>query len=284
MIPKRKKGDLRSDSEIREHYEIEIELANKLKNSTREERKFHSLYTTLYDELFSRVPHHTQIVRKQTPEISEKAIRIQLGLLNKFISPDSCFMEIGPGDCALSFAVSKRVKKVVAIDVSNIITEQSIPTPSNFKLIISDGSNIPLPDNETDIVYSNQLMEHIHPDDATIQLKEIYRTLKPKGYYVCCTPNAVNGPWDISYSYNEVAEGFHLKEYSVHELSKMFREIGFRKSRTYVGAKGVYIPFPRVGIILLENFLLSLPFEIRSKLGRSVFFRTILGIKIVAFK
>jgi predicted SAM-dependent methyltransferase len=35
-----------------------------------------------------------------------------------------------------------------------------------------------------DLAYSNQLMEHLHPDDASEQLANVYRALKPGGVTV----------------------------------------------------------------------------------------------------
>jgi len=61
MIHKRVKGDNRTEDEIREQYEIEIYLANKLRKSTKHERKSQYLYTSVYDELYRRVPHHQQL-------------------------------------------------------------------------------------------------------------------------------------------------------------------------------------------------------------------------------
>ena len=50
--------DNRTQEELLEHYKIEKELASKLRNASKEERKH--LYTSLYDELFKRVPLHPQ--------------------------------------------------------------------------------------------------------------------------------------------------------------------------------------------------------------------------------
>ncbi|MBE9046134.1 class I SAM-dependent methyltransferase [Pleurocapsales cyanobacterium LEGE 10410] len=45
-----------------------------------------------------------------------------------------------------------------------------------------DGINIPFADNCFDIVYSNQVFEHVRYPEAL--LKEIYRVLKPDGYFI----------------------------------------------------------------------------------------------------
>lgn len=210
----------RTLAQIREHYEIEKELANKLRNSLREERK--SLYGTLYDELFQRVPLHPQLTQKQSAQDMLKEAKHQLSFLRRFLEKEAIFLEIGPGDCALSFAVADRVKKVYGTDVSAEITK-NLECPRNFELILSDGSSIPLPANSVNVVYSNQLMEHLHPDDAVEQLTHIYRVLAKQGKYVCVTPNRLSGPHDVSGYFDKVATGFHLKEYTHRDLSDLFK-------------------------------------------------------------
>lgn len=283
MIRKRVKGDNRTEDKIREQYEIEIDLSNKLRKSTKHERKSQYLYTAVYDELYRRVPHHQQLTKKKSHADTARAISWQLGLLERFIKKHSTVLEVGPGGCSLSFKLTEMVGKVFAVDVSNVITN-SLSVPLNFELIISDGISIPLPDESIDVVYSNQLMEHMHPDDAKEQLQDIFRVLKPGGCYVCITPNKVNGPWEISYYYDEVAKGFHLKEYTMSELVSLFEYVGFRKYKAYVGAGGKYVRFPIYPIVWLEKILFLLPFGVRTMIGRSLIFRMILGIKLVGIK
>ena len=62
-------------------------------------------------------------------------------------------------------------------------------------------------------------MEHLHPDDALEQLQNIYSALVPGGIYLCITPNRLSGPQDVSRDFDMVATGFHLKEYTISELS-----------------------------------------------------------------
>ncbi len=43
---------------------------------------------------------------------------------------------------------------------------------------------MPFDSDSIDLVISNQLMEHLHPDDAYDQLREVYRVLRDGGRYV----------------------------------------------------------------------------------------------------
>ncbi len=71
----------------------------------------------------------------------------------------------------------------------------------------------------------------------------------------------LNGPHDISKFFDEVATGFHLKEYTTSELSELFKKVGFSKVRVYIGAKEKYIGLPTFPIVLYETLLDKLPYR-----------------------
>ena len=56
---------------------------------------------------------------------------------------------------------------VYAVEVSEEITG-NLAFPRNVRLLLSDGTSIPVPDASVAVAYSNQLMEHLHPDDAAV--------------------------------------------------------------------------------------------------------------------
>jgi SAM-dependent methyltransferase len=265
---------------LRQHYEVERELAVRLRSATREQRR--SLYGSLYNELYQRVPHHPQLRRKSSPELTRKALAAQLRILGPYLRPETTVLEIGPGDCSLSLAIAERVRQVYGLDVSEEITQQ-LSLPSNFKLILSDGTSVPLPPDSVDVAYSNQLMEHLHPDDAFEQLEGIWRALRPGGVYICITPNRLNGPHDISQHFDTVATGFHLKEYTVGELSRLFRKVGFRRVQALLGRRGACIPAPIAPVLAGEAFLAFLPATYRLLLGRTLG-RAFLGIRLLGTK
>lgn len=280
-MPKKKTNTKRTDEQLIEHYEIEKKLANKLRNASKEQRR--SLYSSLYDELYRLVPHHSQLTRKMSSQQQEQAIISNMKLLHRFLDKDISFLEVGPGDCALSFEVAKHVKKVYAVDVSTTITE-NLTTPENFKLHISDGCSIPLPKNSIDVVYSQQLMEHLHPDDAYDQLKNIFAVVAPGGVYLCITPNRLNGPHDISKYFDTVATGFHLKEYTIIELSRLFKKVGFSKVSIYLGVRGIYIKVPIFLPAFCECMLKLLPIKLQQIVAKTKLIRVIISIRIVGHK
>jgi SAM-dependent methyltransferase len=275
----------RTAEQIKEHYELEKQLALKLRNASKDERKH--LYTAVYDELYDgRVPHLPQLWRKANPEAIAWVVNQRMELLKRFLKPDLTFLEVGPGDCTTSFEVAKYVKKVYAVDVSKEITK-SVECPSNFELMIGDGCSVPVAENSIDITYSHQLMEHLHPDDAIEQLQNIYKALAPNGIYICITPNRLSGPHDVSRFFDDIATGFHLKEYTVTELYKLFRKAGFSKVSWVKNKKDLYLEFPlMLGSVLplkgLELILSYLPASMRRNIANTpMLFRgmTIIGKK-----
>src|SRR6267378_71062 len=274
-------GSERSAARIREHYLVERQLASRLKAASKQERR--SLYTQAYDELFRRVPDHPQISIKISPESARREVGLQLAFIGRFLRPGQTFLEIGPGDCALSFEVCRHAARVLAVDVSTEIT--NVPdVPANFRLIISDGCSIPAQPNSVDVAYSNQLMEHLHPDDALEQVHNVLDVLKPGGVYICITPNRITGPHDVSRGFDEEATGFHLKEYTTSELTALFREVGFTKVRSYVGARGLHLPFYPSFLAGAERLSLALPRGLRHRLLRTRILTTLLNIRMVATK
>ena len=269
----------RSPERIKQHYLIEKELAARLRIASKEQRRH--LYTEVYDELFRRVPDHPQLSLK--PEQRAHAVSKGLALLQNYLKPTSTYLELGPGTCSLAIEVAKRVRKVYAVDVSGEITK-AIELPQNLELIISDGSSVSVPPDSVDIAYSDQLMEHLHPDDAAEQVRNVYRALAPGGVYICITPNRLSGPHDVSGYFDEVPTGFHLKEYSTGDLSQVFREAGFRKLEVLAGARGLYSTIPVQLVGAVESILAKLPRRLGRTIARGLPLKLILGIKLVATK
>jgi SAM-dependent methyltransferase len=271
----------RSFERVKDHYVIEKQLAARLRSANRNDRRH--LYSELYDELFRRVPDHPQLTSKADAETRGVEVSERLNLLQPYLSAQTTYLELGPGDCALAIAVAQRVKKVYAVDVSREVSAGTV-LPENMELVISDGCSVPVPDGLVDVAYSDQLMEHLHPDDAREQLENVYRALMPGGVYVCITPNQLSGPHDVSRYFDHLATGFHLREYTARELTSLFKEVGFSQCAALVGARGSHFAAPVALIKLIESLLTALPRGFGKTLARGLPLRLILGVKLVGTK
>ena len=274
----RSMGEPRSVAELREHYTLERELADRLRNASREQRR--GLYTEVYDELFRRLPHHPQHQQAGDGHDSREIDRL-IAFLSRFFTRDTVFMEVGPGDCALSIRAAALVRHVYAVDVSEHIT-RGARRPQNFTLLLSDGCSTGVPDGTVDVAFSNQLMEHLHPDDAVEQLRNIQRSLAPGGIYVCVTPNPLYGPHDISCFFDDVATGFHLREYTARDLNALFRSAGFDDVDFYATAAGRYARCPYWLLALCVSGLGLLPRWLSHAIADTRPMRALLGVVAVA--
>lgn len=273
-------------AQLREFYEIEKALAARLRNAPKAQRL--RLYQEVYNELYERVPYHPMLTRKAAPAERALNVLLQIRYLSNFLKPDMTVLEVGAGDCSLSFEIARRVRKIYGLEVSKVIASHS-DIPANFELILSDGTSIPLPDGSVDLVYSNQLMEHLHPDDAVEQLKNIARALKPGGIYLCSTPHRLQGPGDVSQFFDEIATCFHMKEYTYAELDQLFRQSGFARTTAYLKKSGRCYRVPMGLMRNFEKFSMFLfgrkQYQVRQAWIRHLPFKILhQGINIVGFK
>jgi SAM-dependent methyltransferase len=247
----------RSFEQVLNHYLVEKSIAEKLKKSTRAERKL--IHSTMYEELFRKVPDHPRLTRRQSVELTSNANKGKLHHVNKFLKGSTVFVEFAPGDCKFAFEVAKRVKCVLGVDISDQrnLAETS---PDNFRLIVYDGCNLEEIDNDSvDLVFSDQLIEHFHPEDTKLHFQLVHRILKVGGKYVFNTPHLLTGPHDISQYFSYEAEGFHLKEWTYTELNGILMGLGYSKFHTYWRGRGLDIRMPYAYFAVCELVLGSIP-------------------------
>jgi len=254
----------RTYEQVLRHYEVETRLARRLLDSTPEERG--DILATMYDELFAEVPDHPRLQQRDTRAVSDAVVAEKERILGEFLRPGLRFGEFGAGDCRLGFRVADRVEEVVGIDISNQIGEAEVP--ANFRLVLYDGERVPLPDGSLDVMFSDQLLEHIHPDDTPGHFREIHRLLRPGGAYIFRTPHRFTGPHDVSKYFGDEACGFHLKEWTYREIADVARASGFDRLSARYAVRGRVTPWPLSGFQAAEALLEPLPAGVRRQLAR----------------
>jgi SAM-dependent methyltransferase len=274
--------DARSPERIRHHYDVERELADRLRHATAAERRH--LYNDVYNELYSRVPDIPHLSQSADPAVRKADVERLIGFLGSFLSGKRRFLEIGPGDFKLSIAVSAIVETVYAADVTNEVVSR-VSLPPNVKFVLVDGFDIDVPEGSIDVAFSDQVMEHLHPDDAAQQLSSIFKTLAPGGCYICITPNRLYGPHDISQYFDPVARGLHLKEYTVSDVVSAFKAVGFSRIETFTTTDRrslMRVPVPVVRAA--ETFLEAMPPRVCRGLACSDGFKWLLRSRVVGTK
>jgi len=227
---------LSSEDFSRQLFDMERAFHKQLVGETDRERR-KKLYVEFYERL-------TKFFKLHDPEkscfgsFSPELMR----LFSSFVT-GNIVMDFGCGYGSATLDLAKVATKVIAADVSQPMIDRLREVAEQRKLTnvetvcLNDQANEILRryDETLDVVYSNDVVEHLHPDDMDEHLAHMHRLLCPCGLYICITPNRVTGPHDVSarfLPYHTAAEGAHIREYSYRELCDVFRKNGFVKFRT----------------------------------------------------
>jgi ubiquinone/menaquinone biosynthesis C-methylase UbiE len=269
----------RSPERLRHHYDVERELAARMRASTRKERT--ELFKTLYTELFERVPDHPRLTRRETSEQSRSNVEKQFRLIAPHLKPDMTFLEIAPGDCRLALEASKHCSHVIGVDIS----DQRNPDesfPDNFELIVYDGYQLdPVPDASIDIIFSYQFLEHLHPEDVPLHFDLAQRLLKPGGFYILDTPHRYSGPHDISRFFGSKLDCFHFQEWTIRSLKKTLCAHGFEQVWVYRFGKVHKSNLFNIATSIAEAIAGILPRPLRQSISRKLFPAvTLMGKKV----
>jgi len=210
--------------------------------------KLKSLFPVMYDELFTKISHHPRNKARKSFDEIRASNKKKLQLVKEHLNDSVVFVEFGPGRCDFAFEVCKYVKTVYAVDISDQRLEK-LRIPLNFKLIIYDGFNLDTESNSVDVAFSDQFIEHLHPEDIQDHFLLVKRILRQGGFYILRTPHAFFGPHDISKYFSDEPQGFHLKEWTYSEVEEILKRVsfaswaGFWRINSKLNKKYARIPF-----------------------------------------
>ncbi|MDN3671163.1 class I SAM-dependent methyltransferase [Echinicola jeungdonensis] len=254
---KKKLPPNRTYEQILNHYLVEKSISDRLRKSNREQRQ--EILGSMYDELFSKVPDHSRLTRRNSEQLTAQANKEKLRLIKKFLNEDLIFVEFAPGDCRFVYEVAKYVKFAYGIDISDQ-RDSKENAPKNFQLIVYDGYNLnDVESNSIDILFSDQLIEHFHPEDTELHFKLVHRILKKGGKYVFRTPHRLSGPHDISAYFCDEAECFHLKEWTYSEIKALLKDLNYSDFLTRWRGSRIDVSLPYIYFGALEKILPIFP-------------------------
>lgn len=100
------------------------------------------------------------------------------------IHENSVVLDVGAGAGIIEQMNVKGIAKTVyGVDLDERVTEN----PYLDEGFVADAGNLPFEDNLFDVVFSDNVLEHLdHPLEV---FNEVYRVLKPGGYFLFKTPN-----------------------------------------------------------------------------------------------
>lgn len=140
----------------------------------------------------------------------------------------------GGGDFLLSCHRNIRHGDLVGLDV--FVHDLKVPEKS-LEFRRSDVVRFAV-DKQYDVVVTDNVYEHIAPQDVSDHLKSIHAALKPGGTVIIMTPHRAFGPWDVtrivdsSYCGWLPARGTHINESTYGEIAAQLTEHGFDNLRT----------------------------------------------------
>lgn len=243
--------------QAKNQYLAEKAIAKRLMESNREQRKI--IYATMYDEVLSKMPDHPRLTHNYSLKRTAKANKQKYSILRGLLNKSTEFLEFAPGDCGFVFDLARHIKFAYGIDISDQHNSED-EVPDNFKMITYDGYNLnEIESDSIDIIFSDQLIEHLHPEDTILHFELVHRILKKGGKYAFRMPHALTGPHDISKHFSDTPECFHLKEWTYTEMNEMLSDLKFSKfiTRYQRYATGYNMPYKYFEVC--ENILQNIP-------------------------
>jgi SAM-dependent methyltransferase len=207
------------------HWDMERRLTQELLASRPEQRW--EVFERCYSELYGSLDWLNRLT--QTDDAAQSAWRNNVW--EQLIGPaPQRIYEIGSGKARLITWLAEQGYVCRATEVTRErgrIHSQEIP---NLSWGLSDGIHLDRFESagSYDTVISDNVLEHLHPDDISDHLKSVCKLLVPGGRYIFCTPHKCAGPNDISGVFGRPRpEGMHLREYTWSELRRLSLQAGF---------------------------------------------------------
>lgn len=205
--------------------------------------------------------------------------RSRLGLLMRHCSPPGNLLEIGPGQGTLALRAIEAGWTYRAVEASPVLIE--VLRKRGLEVTPGWAPPIPASDESTDVVYADQVLEHMSGIDAARQLvSEALRVLRPGGTLFVVVPDYLKERgffWDVDYTHNFVTTERRVRQLLYDggfDIVQVVRSIGaatgFR--RDLLAAAAVFTNVP--GLDTLSRYTRSedLLFRVRKNLFETLEF------------
>lgn len=217
---------------VAQHWQLERRLAERHKTSDREERS--ELFGRAYSELYASLPW----LKQAEAAVPESDWAFKYAYLLELLPPAPAeVLEVGSGGGGLIAYLSRSGYRCIASDVTDQRADLLIRQCPGLRWVVADavGFADQIPAASQMAVISDQVVEHLHPDDVLRHFEAVRRALRPGGRYVLRVPHATAGPGDVSQVFGaDSAQGMHLKEYSYREIGLLGRAAGFDRIDGYL--------------------------------------------------
>ncbi|MEI6340715.1 MAG: class I SAM-dependent methyltransferase [Verrucomicrobiota bacterium] len=214
------------------HWDLERELAARLIATTAESRG--AVFADAYSELYRSTPW----LKQAEAVVGEAEWATKYSYLHGLLPPAPAdVLEVGSGGGGLIAYLSRAGYRCTATDVTDQRADLLIRQCPGLRWVVADAIWFAdaVPPASQSVVISDQVVEHLHPDDVPLHLAAVWRALRPGGRYVLRVPHATAGPGDLSQVFGAAsAQGMHLKEYTYREIRLLGRAAGFDRIEGYL--------------------------------------------------
>ena len=208
-----------------------------------------------------------------------KIERHRLALLHRFRAAPGDLVEIGPGHGTLAEQAVEAGWQYTAIEASPILA--NLLRGKGLTVIESWTPPMPLPDRATDVVYADQVLEHMTGIDAArLFTAEALRALRPDGIFFVVVPDYLKERtffWDVDYTHNFVTTERRVRQLLVDggfEILHVERSIGVATgvARDALAAGALLVNLPGVDALSRYTRSEELLFKVRKNLFETLTF------------
>ena len=220
--------------------------------------------------------------KKLTSYGSSRRGRIEqhrLRLLHRYKTAPGEMVEVGPGHGTLAEQAVQAGWAYTAIEASPILIE--VLRKKGLRVIESWAPPIPVADASTDVVYADQVLEHMSGIDAARLLTaEALRALRPGGILFVVVPDYLKERtffWDVDYTHNFVTTERRVKQLfndGGFDILHVERSIGLATgvARDALAAGALLVNIPGVDALSRYTRTEELLFKIRKNLFETLTF------------
>ncbi len=135
-----------------------------------------------------------------------KIERHRLALLHRYCAAPGDFFELGPGHGTLGELAVEHGWNYTAVEASPLLIQ--VLQQKGLNVIQAWTPPMPMADDAADVVYADQILEHMSGIDSARQFTaEALRTLRPGGLFFVVVPDYLKERqffWDVDYTHNFV--------------------------------------------------------------------------------
>jgi SAM-dependent methyltransferase len=203
----------------------------------------------------------------------------RLKLLHRFVARPGAMVEVGPGHGTLAERAVAAGWAYTAIEASEILID--VLRAKGLTVIPSWAPPIPVPDASADVVYADQVLEHMTGIDGARQLTaEARRALRPGGVFFVVVPDYLKERtffWDVDYTHNFVTTERRVKQLLVDggfEILAVERAIGTATGvgRDALAAAALLANIPGLDALSRYTGTADLLFKVRKNLFETLTF------------